>query len=177
MKVIRTVLALLILGVFGSLYAQEGKGIKFFDGSWEELLEKAKKENKPFFVDFYTSWCYPCKLLERKTFSSPKVGNFANKNFIPYRLNAESRKGLPIARKYGVRAYPTIIFFNSKGEVIGTHIGFVGPDQFLQILEQYSKKATGTLKEKTFKERNNSIPIRAKIIEEYRAQAELYKKK
>ena len=38
-------------------------GIYFDELSFEEALEKAKKSNKLLFVDCYTSWCGPCKIL------------------------------------------------------------------------------------------------------------------
>ena len=174
MRLLKALLILVFIGSISLAYGQKHKGVQFFNGSWEELLVKAKKENKPFFVDFYTSWCYPCKLLEKQTFSSTKVGDYTNKHFLAYRVNAESKQGIPLARKYGVRAYPTVLFFNSKGEVIGTHIGFVGPDQFLKVLEQYTpKKATGSVKKSQVK----TVPANKVILEKYQASAIEHKKK
>ena len=58
----KRVLALLYFGVLamGSIYAQ---GIEFFHGTYEEALQKARAEGKQIFVDVYTSWCGPCKML------------------------------------------------------------------------------------------------------------------
>ena len=36
------------------------QGIQFETGSWKEVLQKAKQENKLIFVDLYTTWCGPC---------------------------------------------------------------------------------------------------------------------
>ena len=65
---------------------EEEKGIQFFKGTWKELLTEAKKQNKPIFVDVYTTWCRPCKVLDKDVFPSEKVGEFYNKNFINYKI-------------------------------------------------------------------------------------------
>lgn len=51
-------------------------GIDFFKGTFEEALEKAKKENKPIFLDVFASWCGPCKMPKKHTFSDKEVGDY-----------------------------------------------------------------------------------------------------
>ncbi|MEO0469894.1 MAG: thioredoxin family protein, partial [Bacteroidota bacterium] len=65
----------------------EAAGIKFFEGSWDDALAKAKKEKKVVFVDAYTDWCGPCKAMARNTFPNDDVGEFFNKHFINYKYN------------------------------------------------------------------------------------------
>lgn len=103
------------------------KGISFFKGSWEEALAKAKKENKYVFVDFYATWCAPCKKLKRTSFKDPKVGEYYNKNFINVTIDAESREGIKIARRYGVSSYPTLIITDYNGKPRTKTTGFKKP--------------------------------------------------
>ena len=42
---------------------------------WKKIIKKAKKENKLIFVDCYTSWCGPCKILSRNVFTNDAVLN------------------------------------------------------------------------------------------------------
>ncbi len=158
----------------GYLFGQKHeKGIKFYEGSWEELLAKAKKEKKPFFVDFYTTWCYPCKLLEKKTFSDEKLGEYANKTYIAYRVNAESKTGLPLARKYGIRAYPTVVFFDKDGNVVGRHIGYVGPAEFKKVMQKYE----GVKASQGEADAPKTLPIKERVILKNDEELTMLKKK
>ena len=64
------IMLLLVIGAFNPTIAQENnKGIVFAEGlSWETVLQKAKQENKYIFMDCYTTWCGPCKMLAKNVF-------------------------------------------------------------------------------------------------------------
>lgn len=138
----RKLLLLIVLFFSISTYFTTTKAqeVDFHNGSWEEIKALAKKENKPIFIDFYTDWCGWCKVMDKKTFKDPKVAEIANKNFIPYRLNAEKGEGIQIARQYKVRAFPTIIFYSPDGEVLGKLVGYTDSENFIEAMEFYLKK-------------------------------------
>ena len=56
---------LLIVGVLMTSWTVQAqdRSIRFEEGSYQEVLAKAKKENKLLFIDCYTSWCGPCRML------------------------------------------------------------------------------------------------------------------
>ena len=56
--------------------------ISFVEGTWEEVLEKAKEENKIIFVDVYATWCGPCKMMAKEVFTQQEVADFHNATFI-----------------------------------------------------------------------------------------------
>ena len=81
-------------------------------------LAKAKKENKLVFIDCYTSWCGPCKELAQNIFPLKEVGDFYNKNFICLAFDFEKNPdGIKLSKKYNIKAYPTFLFLNEKGEI------------------------------------------------------------
>ncbi|MEO7307285.1 MAG: thioredoxin family protein [Ferruginibacter sp.] len=111
----------------------EETGIKFMEENWTKALQEAKKQNKLVFIDAYTSWCGPCKMLKRNTFPDKAAGEFFNKNFINVALDMEKGDGLIVAEKYQVRAYPTLIITDATGKIVTYSEGYIGPDQLIEF--------------------------------------------
>ena len=114
--------------------AQEGEGIRFFHGTWEEALQKAKQENKMIFVDCYTVWCGPCAYMAKNVFTLKEVGDFFNEHFICLKSEMEREKdGLMLKERYNVVAYPTFLFITSEGYVAHRDLGGMNKDKFLAL--------------------------------------------
>lgn len=106
--------------------AEDPVGIRFFTGTWQGLLAEAKKQNKPIFVDVYTTWCGPCKLMAKEAFPDKAVGELFNANFVSYQIDAEKGEGLAVAKQYNVTAYPTSLFVSADGNLIQRTVGYGG---------------------------------------------------
>jgi len=78
---------LFFISVFLYSLSLNGQGIQFMEGSWSEVLARAKEEKKEVFVDIYTTWCGPCKKLDATTFKNPDLGKYINENFIAYKID------------------------------------------------------------------------------------------
>jgi thiol-disulfide isomerase/thioredoxin len=116
------------------------QGINFFHGSFNEAIEKAKSENKLVFIDCYTSWCGPCKMLQNNIFPLERVGAFYNANFICFKADCEKEAGPDICMRYNVIAYPTMHFIDpSTGISVYKTMGYQDGDA---LIEQ-GKKAMG----------------------------------
>ncbi len=135
-----------------------------------QALEAQKKEPRKIFMDAYTDWCGPCKMLDRNTFSNEDVASYINKHYYPVKFNAEGTEkviyrdkefGNPqydpkrrgrnsqheFARAIKITAYPSLVFFDEKGELIGPIPGYRTPHQlelFLKLFlnEDYKKITT-----------------------------------
>jgi thioredoxin-related protein len=116
------------------------QGINFADGDWKSVLAKAKNSNKLIFIDVYTTWCGPCKMMARDVFPNEKVGSKFNASFVNYKIDAEKGEGIDLARKYNVRAYPNFLFVNGDGELVHRVIGYHPADQFLEQADLALKK-------------------------------------
>lgn len=90
-----------------SLRAQEG--VRFESLTLKEALEKAKKENRWIFLDAYTSWCGPCKVMAEQVFMRAKAGEFFNSRFVNVKYDMERGEGPELAKKFGIGAYPTFV--------------------------------------------------------------------
>ena len=111
-----------------------GQGMKFEENkSFKDLLAIAKKENKLLFLDAYTTWCGPCKLMAKNVFPQESVGEFYNANFINSKIDMEKGEGIELAKKYNVRAFPTYLFINGDGEVIHRVTSYYDAPEFIAV--------------------------------------------
>lgn len=129
LKIYRSLITACLLLMSFSLTAQ---GIVFSEGSFEEIISLAIKENKYIFVDAYTTWCGPCKKMEAQTFPDAEVGDFFNKNFVSIQLDAENQASHGFFKKYTAGAFPTFFWLNSEGELMDKQSGFMEPAAFLK---------------------------------------------
>ncbi|MEW6468629.1 MAG: thioredoxin family protein [Bacteroidota bacterium] len=124
-----------ILLLIGASASAQNRSISFEQGSWKEILAKAAQANKPIFVDAYTTWCGPCKWLAKHVFTNDSAADFFNANFINVKIDMEKGEGLALAQQWQVSAYPTLLYFDSKGQMIhracGADISASGVKSFL----------------------------------------------
>ncbi|MCB0550429.1 MAG: thioredoxin fold domain-containing protein [Phaeodactylibacter sp.] len=114
-----------------SLFAQEG--IDFSKSNWKDILAKAKAEDKAIFMDAYTTWCGPCKMMSRQVFTDASVGTFYNENFINAKIDMEAGEGIELAELYEVRAYPTLLFIDGDGQLLHRAVGYHDAEQFVKL--------------------------------------------
>lgn len=107
--------------------------IHFTDARWNDLLAKAKTENKIIFVDIYATWCGPCKLLKKTTFTDKEVGEYFNANFINAAFDGEKDEGRKLVEQYSLHSYPTMLFMNPDGSVRKAAIGYHTANQLLKV--------------------------------------------
>ncbi|MFS4455671.1 thioredoxin family protein [Maribacter sp. 2304DJ31-5] len=102
-----------LIAFFALSITANAQGIQFFKGTFDEAIAKAKEENKLVFVDFYTTWCGPCKMMSKRVFPQKIVGDYFNEKFVSIKIDAEKGEGIALADTYKVEAYPTLVYINS----------------------------------------------------------------
>ena len=117
------------------LFAQSN--VNFIDNNIVKALEKSQIENKLIFIDFYTTWCAPCKRMDKEVFTDYTIQTFFNENFINLKINAETELGKKICPKYQVEAFPTFVFIDSEEKMIYKIVGYQKIDELLN----HAKKA------------------------------------
>jgi len=120
-------------GKINDVVIPDSRGIAFEQGSWEQVVQKAKSGKKPIFLDVYATWCGPCKLLRTVTFPNKKLGAYYNEHFVNVSIDAETPEGRKIANLYGVSAYPSLLYLDSDGTVIAGATGCQYPGKLLEI--------------------------------------------
>jgi len=120
---------------------------------YDSALSTALATGKPVMIDFYTDWCGWCKKLDLETYQDSKVQALSS-NFICLKIDGDKHGDL--AKKYGVRGYPNIIFLSSKGNVIERVNGFAEAEVFRGFMERAIAKNDASL--------NGADNIKDKII-------------
>ena len=83
--------------------------------SFAEGVAAAKAENKLVFIDFYTEWCGPCRMMANNIFPQKAVGDYFNEKFVCLKIDAEKGEGVELAKRFKVTAYPTFIVLDAHG--------------------------------------------------------------
>lgn len=116
------VLALSATALVSNAFAAPPKG---WSDDLDKALEKAKAENKAVLVEFTGSdWCQPCKMMRAEVFSKPEFLDAASKNFILVEIDLPNdkevaKKNQPIAEKYKIDGFPTVILLDPAGKEFG----------------------------------------------------------
>jgi len=161
----KTLSILILILVVGITQAQEIKWM-----SMNEALAAQKKEPKKIMMDAYTTWCGPCKMMDKNTFTNKDVVSYINKNFYAVKFDAEgtekitykdftytnpnydaNRKGRNsqhfLADALKITGYPSLVFFDENADVIAPIMGYRTPEQveiFLKMIakDDYKKLTT-----------------------------------
>jgi thioredoxin-related protein len=123
--------------------------------TFEEALEKSKTEKRKIFIDVYTDWCGWCKVMDKNTFSEPKVAKILNEQFYPVKFDAEQKEDvvfngttfkfvpsgksgyhqLAAALLNNQLSYPTVVFLDEEFRMIQPLAGYQKAPEFHKIIQ------------------------------------------
>jgi thioredoxin-related protein len=103
--------------------------------SYTSGMTEARKSGKLVMLAFYADWCDWSRKMENDTYKSPKIAKAASL-IVPVKVNVEG-PGKLIAATYNVASYPTVLFVDGHGEVIGKVDGFATPATFAETITKF----------------------------------------
>ena len=119
-----------------------------WNDDFESARKLAAKDGKPMLVLFTGSdWCRWCVKLEGEVFSQPAFSSVIPKEMVPVFLDfprdemaitpVQRSKNEALARKYGIRGFPTVLLMDAKGDVIArTGYRPDGPEAYVAHLRE-----------------------------------------
>jgi thioredoxin-related protein len=158
----KKILTLLFVLIIGLASGKDSK-IDFRNVSnFDEAIELSKKENKFLFLDCYTQWCGPCKIMDNVVFTHPNVASFYNENFICIKADMESEEWKGLAKKYPIYGYPSFLFIDQNEALQHSKYGGCPSILFVEL----GKKALDTSQ--------NMLALKQKIDQGDRSAVTLY---
>ena len=127
----------LVAGLFLALQYARGSNVHAQYTSIPKGLAAAKAARKGAVIDFWATWCEKCIELEKETLDDPAVKKEMAARFVLIKqdCSANSDAVKAIRKKWGAKSLPTVVIVNSKGKVVKTIVGKVGPKEMLHILQ------------------------------------------
>ncbi len=143
--------------------------------TWDEMVKLNEKNPKKIFIDFYTSWCGWCKVMDKNTFEDSIVADLMMKDFYCVKFDAErldtirfldrdwkfvpsGRKGYHELAAYFMEnqlSYPTFCVLTSDFKLITPLKGYIPVPNFEPVI--------------SFLGQDFWMPSKGKNLEEYKA--------
>lgn len=149
-KILLLTLILSFQGIM-NVKAQEEGGVKFLEETtYNEAIKQAKQAGKMLFIDCYTSWCGPCKMMVRDVFPQKIVGDYFNPKFVCAKFDMEKGEGIELKKQFKVKAFPTFLIIDpNTGNEITRIVGGSPAESFLKTVDKsLSEGGLSTLKTK-----------------------------
>ena len=93
----------------------------YAQAEWYTELEVARDSalatGKPIFLDAYTTWCAPCKQMDKEVFAEPTTMTLLHAMFVPLKLDMESPGAARLKQQYDIGVFPTLLVFDEAGEM------------------------------------------------------------
>jgi thiol-disulfide isomerase/thioredoxin len=103
--------------------------------SFEEAQKMALATDKLMLVDFWATWCGPCKQMDADSWSQDEV-KLLMQNFVPVKIDIDSHQ--QIAIEYGVKAIPFVFIMDGNGKVLYKEMSYKDKNQVIDLLTKYS---------------------------------------
>jgi len=117
-------LAACLFGAASSLVAAP-----FSDLGFDAASKLAAQKGKIVLVDFYTTWCGPCKMLDQTTWADAGIIQLLEQKTVALRIDAEKEAAL--SKRYKIEAYPSVLLLKPDGTEMDRLVGYRGPKAFI----------------------------------------------
>ena len=127
------------------------------EGNLTNSWSASQVDGKPIFVDFYTDWCSPCKIMDKEVYSDAEIGDYLREHYHAIKFNPEKVQtveafdtlfmfddGLGVnsflyfATKNRFRGYPTAVILTKDGDLLWMNTGTMTKGEMLKALKEHA---------------------------------------
>lgn len=101
---------------------------------FDAALAAAKTRHAPVFIDFHAPWCHSCFFMDKHVMTGGRWDAVTRRAVITD-VDSDSPEGATIAKRFGIKGWPTYVVLDEKGAEIGRILGDRPFDQFYRELE------------------------------------------
>lgn len=107
---------------------KEGEKVEILEVTSKNFEQEVLKSEKPVLIDFYATWCGPCKML------SPIVEEIAEENEDIKVVKIDIDKEQDIAVEYEIMSIPTLVVIKD-GQEVNRSVGVIGKSDILELVK------------------------------------------
>ncbi len=109
------------------------------DVSWSEVVSRAQDSPaRPILVDFYATWCRPCKMLDVMVYNEAEViSELAD--VLTFKVDIDKPEYRVIKDEFNITILPTLVWLDERGRELDRFTGYQNRDEFLEIIRSIRK--------------------------------------
>jgi len=114
--------------------AATGSGEIHWLKSLDAAQKEARAEHKPILVDFFATWCGPCRMMDEETWPNADVKAAVTK-YVPVRQDVDANQD--VASRFDIESIPTVVILDADGKELDRNVGFADPAELLKLLNKH----------------------------------------
>jgi thiol-disulfide isomerase/thioredoxin len=133
--------SLLIAMIMASFFANSRQQLTVIDQDYQLALKVAAEQHKLLLIDFYTTWCIPCKELDKTIFQNSSIAHEIDEKFVVLKYDAEKDSVHNLSVKHHISSYPTTLVLTSRGQLVNKMLGLGKPLELPAAYRNFLKKS------------------------------------
>jgi thiol-disulfide isomerase/thioredoxin len=124
-----------------SFFARSSEQLTVIEQDYQLALKVAAEQHKLLLIDFYTTWCLPCKELDKTIFQNSNVAQEINEKFVVLKYDAEKDSIHNLSVKHHISSYPTTLVLTNRGQLVNKMFGFGKSKELLVNYRNFLKES------------------------------------